>query len=116
MDPTSALSSLQLFTSQTQSLMLLTTVAMPVFSKKNETVSGRSHRGCSRGGDRGTPMLLDLAEHPSHPWEGFNADSQALSQPSYIRISCSELGLGSVSGAPPWGYKAGRITCQVGRP
>ncbi|KAM9674102.1 voltage-dependent calcium channel subunit alpha-2/delta-4 [Trichechus inunguis] len=30
----------KLFTSQTQSLMLLTTVAMPVFSKKNET---RSH-------------------------------------------------------------------------
>lgn len=27
---------------QAQSLALLTTVAMPVFSKKNETVSGRS--------------------------------------------------------------------------
>lgn len=29
----------QLFASQAQSLLLMTTVAMPVFSKKNETVS-----------------------------------------------------------------------------
>lgn len=38
----------QLFASQAQSLLLMTTVAMPVFSKKNETVS-EAWAPCSSG-------------------------------------------------------------------
>lgn len=62
--------------------MLLTTVAMPVFSKKNETVRGHSLRSCSRDQNLGPPagifrpVLLDLAGRQIHLGKAVNADSR----------------------------------------
>lgn len=62
----------QLFASQAQSLLLMTTVAMPVFSKKNETVSARQAslsfqpaelKGCS-GSVPGLKANGSLKEEP----------------------------------------------------
>lgn len=62
-------SSQQLINSEAQSLMLLTTVAMPVFSKKNETVSGYSPCCNMEVGAQTTELHSQV--------QGLHADSQA---------------------------------------
>lgn len=78
----------QLFASQAQSLLLMTTVAMPVFSKKNETVSATRAsvslqqaevKGCSgslrgfkaNGSLKGKPAIRDCGR----PLAGWAADN-----------------------------------------
>lgn len=62
----------QLFASQAQSLLLMTTVAMPVFSKKNETVSGGREAADLCGGQKPKGLWANIwpLGNAANLWQG----------------------------------------------
>nr|KAF6493952.1 calcium voltage-gated channel auxiliary subunit alpha2delta 4 [Rousettus aegyptiacus] len=75
----------KLFTSQAQSLMLLTTVAMPVFSKKNETRSHGILLGVV-GSDVALRELMKLA-----PRYKYREGKKLKPKPNYNSVDLSEV-------------------------